>query len=89
MTADEFPRLMALLGFTSLPTTVAGQIEIVNMVSFFFIIFIFLNMVFIYFCYMYIFKNRSISTTLCLRSCVREFSTWTDLNTSELKSLKE
>jgi len=32
VTADEFPRLMSLLGFTSLPSTVAGQLEIVNMI---------------------------------------------------------
>jgi len=32
VTADEFPRLMSLLEHTDLPKTVAGQIEIVNMI---------------------------------------------------------
>lgn len=32
LTADDFQRLMGLLGFTQLPKTVAGQLEIVNMI---------------------------------------------------------
>jgi hypothetical protein len=32
VTAEEFPRLMALLGFTGLPKTFSGQLEIVNMI---------------------------------------------------------
>ncbi len=36
MTGEEFPRLLALLEFTSLPKTVSGQLEIANMASLYF-----------------------------------------------------
>lgn len=32
VTADEFPRLLAILEYTSLPKTVSGQLEIANMI---------------------------------------------------------
>jgi hypothetical protein len=40
VTGEEFPRLLALLEYTSLPKSVSGQLEIANMASLYYYLYV-------------------------------------------------